>query len=424
MNPAHRPEVERSFSPDRPRRPRALRRWGVPALSVTVMATGVAFWPALWPAAEAGSLWRWLWLMTVGGAGLGLTALIVRAAGPRGGQRAHLQTLAERLGEASPYVTVMTRQLDGAVAQCEKDVLAVVDCLDQVHAAAEQQVERIDAATRNAHDLSEVIREKLLVDRQLSAILEMFVQRQEEELAGHAERVQRLQEVRDLAPMVDVVAEVARHTNILAINAAIEAARAGESGRGFAVVAGEVRRLAQQTAEAAREITAKINAVTQGIDAEVDKVMRTGVRDGSSRNMHDVLRDIEAMRHRFAEASERLQGDQGIDRGNNTIRAGLSEALGLIQFQDVLRQRVQQVQEAMQHLDHHLQGAAADLREPGEHGALPRLAISEVLAQQTQRYVMDAQRQTHHAAVKGKSGAALPAAAAPQAAERPAIELF
>lgn len=106
---------------------------------------------------------------------------------------------------------------------------------------------------------------------------------------------------RKISDIIGVIDGIAFQTNILALNAAVEAARAGEQGRGFAVVAGEVRSLAQRSADAAREIKALIeNSVQRVADG-------SGLVEQAGATMHEIMNGIDGVATIVGEISSASQ---------------------------------------------------------------------------------------------------------------------
>jgi methyl-accepting chemotaxis protein len=310
----------------------------------------------------------------------------------------------QQLRDVSPYIDMTHQQLAGAMKDAEQGMLQLIERMREIYTVSEAQFERIRSSEANGVALTAAMRDKVMVDAQLGAILEMFVQKQEADVEANLERMKRLQGVKSLTPLVDVIANVARQTNFLSINAAIEAARAGEAGRGFAVVAAEIRQLSNQTSEVAVDIASKIHTATEGVDKEMAQALEADERQTTTGNMRRVMADIAEMQERFAGSAADLQRViESITSGHEAIAGKLADALGHTQFQDVMRQRIEGTQKSLSELDSHL-GALAGRLAGDAAGSAEFTPLAERLEEQAAGYVMHSQQVTHEQAL-GKAKA-------------------
>jgi methyl-accepting chemotaxis protein len=122
------------------------------------------------------------------------------------------------------------------------------------------------------------------------------------------------QSSRKIADIIGVIDEIAFQTNLLALNAAVEAARAGEQGRGFAVVAGEVRKLAQRSADAAKEIKTLITDSVAKVEDGSKLVDRAG------QTLREIMTSIKKVSDIVAEmAAAAREQASGIEQVNKAI---------------------------------------------------------------------------------------------------------
>ena len=168
---------------------------------------------------------------------------------------------------------------------------------------------------------------------------------------------------RKIAEIIGVIDGIAFQTNILALNAAVEAARAGEQGRGFAVVAGEVRNLAQRSAQAAREIKSLIADSVDKVESGSRQVTEAG------KTMNDLVTQVRRVTDLLGEiASATLEQNSGIGLVNNAVN----------QLDQMTQQNAALVEESA--------AAAASLRE--QAGQLAQAVATFKLGQQESRKVI------------------------------------
>jgi len=180
---------------------------------------------------------------------------------------------------------------------------------------------------------------------QFSADARLAAEQGGQRIGSIVQTMQGIQEVsREVAGIVQVIDSIAFQTNILALNAAVEAARAGEQGRGFAVVAGEVRALAQKSAQAAREITALITRSTERTDAGAQAIEQAGTE---IRSLVEKIRQVAQL----IDSVDAATAEQ--TSGLNQINAAVS------QINDITQQNAALVEESA--------AAAASLSEQARH---------------------------------------------------------
>ncbi|MBB3292159.1 methyl-accepting chemotaxis protein [Mitsuaria sp. BK045] len=170
-----------------------------------------------------------------------------------------------------------------------------------------------------------------------------------------------------ISDIIGTIDGIAFQTNILALNAAVEAARAGEQGRGFAVVAGEVRSLAQRSAEAAREIKTLIGASVERVETGSRLVQEAGS------TMSDIVSSVQRVTDIIGEitaaSSEQSDGISQVNQGVSNLDQMTQQNAALVEQSAAAAESLKDQAERL--------GAVVDrFRVSGSAGALSATAFT------------------------------------------------
>jgi len=262
-----------------------------------------------------------------------------------------VRNLRETIGqvtEASAAVASACSEISSSTEEMAAGAQEQTSQATEVAGAMEQMTKTIIENSRNASNTAETAKQAKLSAEQGGQVVDETVvgmKRIAEVVQQSAATVQELGKSSDqIGEIITVINDIADQTNLLALNAAIEAARAGEQGRGFAVVADEVRKLAERTTKATKEIARmikKIQTETKGAVAAMDegtKQVNTGIaladKAGTSlleivnisQKVTDMVTQIATASEQQSEASEQISKNvEGISNVTNESAMGVQQ---------------------------------------------------------------------------------------------------
>lgn len=249
------------------------------------------------------------------------------------------------IGQRAKTVASASQQMFTASDNMSKTISSERERIIQMAAAMEEMSATVIEVSKNTTEVSDYAKQTMKIAESGSAIVQEGI----DSTNRIADKVKELTGTVDalgsgsqkIGEIISVIDDIADQTNLLALNAAIEAARAGEQGRGFAVVADEVRKLAERTTKATKEISEMIKTIQKDTEeavismeagrrevaAGVEASIKTGesFRDiaTSVRTITDRISQIATASEEQAAASEEVASNiDNISRGIGEVSEG------------------------------------------------------------------------------------------------------
>jgi len=225
--------------------------------------------------------------------------------------RGELSAMLGRVSASASAVSAASEQVAGTSDEAGRAVSEIAGAIGEVAHGTTQQVHAVEATRASTQETERVTREATEIARRGAAASGEAsdamdaVRVSTDEVTGAIRSLAAKSD--EIGAIVGTITGIAEQTNLLALNAAIEAARAGDSGRGFAVVAEEVRKLAEESQEAAGSIAALVDRIQAETTAAVERVDDAAERSAAGAAVVAQARDAFAqISAAVAEVGERV----------------------------------------------------------------------------------------------------------------------
>ncbi|MCC6025785.1 MAG: methyl-accepting chemotaxis protein [Caldimicrobium sp.] len=321
----------------------------------------------------------------------------------------------KQMAKLNDVYNLLEEEIKLAVDFTEKKTMELIEKLQNLYEESRKQTELIQNSVGSSKELVSIIERQTKHNIDMLDWITQSINTYKENLKNEIQRMEGLMiAVKDLTQLIAKIKAIAEQTNILAINAAIEAARAGEHGRSFAVIADEIRKLANHTGDISKQITEGLSQLFDTVTHEFNQV-RAEIEDSSYlHKLEEIESSIKEMESLFSKIGfVMIEVIAQVDRQNAVVFELVTDLLGRVQFQDVVRQKLEKVIEQIKAISKYNKALLKWLANP-EAEEKPK-DIEELLETFYKSYVMEAQRDVHERTVNKVSV---------RREEAPKIELF
>lgn len=281
--------------------------------------------------------------------------ILPRCIGCLSGKIGHFRTLSD----------VMKEETESIIVDTDSNAIDLMQDLRTVETGLEGLLTFINATDSNDRVVQIIDRTEDQLQRSQNLIDE-FTHERIEDAAKVQKAMDRIEGVVEaLGRSVQSVRAIAKQTRMLALNATIEAVRAGEAGKGFAIVAAEVKELSLQSDRAAMEIGDGISMLQQAVQTSLNAVVGDRIAKEEagfsviSQAVSELTENLQKLMTHQRDTLTKVQYE------NERLAEPILQMIGAIQFQDVVKRRLEALVHCLEHISGGVDSTISGLSDPG-----------------------------------------------------------
>lgn len=334
------------------------------------------------------------------------------------------ESVVKELRSVPSYNQVLRNQLKTVIEETEQAAYQMVERLQSIDVVVNRLDNFVQEVSNASNEIAKESENDIANNTLLIKKMDHYIRTRIEDATSEQARIsQVVKDAEGLSSLVTLIRDISGQTNLLALNAAIEAARAGETGRGFAVVADEVRKLSTETDGTVTKIDEGIHSVITSIEQQFKQKLANDHVEEEKKALSQFASQLAHLGECYRELLDHDRNVvETIQASSRDLTTMFMETLASVQFQDIVRQQLEQVLKALDTLDNYCQMLASNL-EDAENSPENYKSLKTHLDELYSSYVMDSQRVTHTKAIS-TNASKKPASVAAKPAASPKIELF